>query len=68
MAERVDRVEQTRQRLSQIEYSETLDKFGLMDDSKIKIRCFEAQNLVLTENPKVEQAYRDNILEPQAMF
>jgi hypothetical protein len=52
MAERVDRRHQTELRLSQIEFSEILNQFGIMEDSKIKIKCFEAQDLILTD-PKI---------------
>ena len=64
MAERVDRRHQTELRLSQIEFKETLNQFGLMENSKISIKCFKAQNLFLTDPPKISKAYRDGTLEP----
>ena len=42
MAERVDRRTQTENRLSQIANTETLNQYGIMPGSKIKIKCFEA--------------------------
>lgn len=64
MAERVDRRQQTEQRLEQINNTEKLNKFGIMDSSKIKIKCFEAQDLVLKSDSKISKALRDGILEP----
>ena len=55
MAERVDRRTQTEQRLSQIANTETLNSFGIMHGSKIKIKCFEAQEVKII-GQKLEQA------------
>lgn len=52
MAERVDRRYKTEFRLSQVANTETLNKFGIMPNSKIKIKCYEAQDLILN-SPKL---------------